>query len=115
MNYLELLSYHTTIVLINGYFGENMFFKYNVRTDDFINIISKYLKEKPIKLIEHVHEKRNLFNCAIDNLAILNKQFVAAIGTLINHSCVMYVIYFDVYAIYIPFITYRLYCTFIFS
>ena len=76
-NHLEAFNPLTTIVLITGFFRINEYFKYNVRNDDFVKIISKYINEKTIEIAKNATIK-NLNDRVID-IDSLNKQFFVVV------------------------------------
>ena len=51
-NHLDLMNFETTIALIYGYFRANGFFDYNIKIDDFIKLVKKYMSKNQIKLVK---------------------------------------------------------------
>ena len=78
VNFLGVMSGNSIGLLVFGYFRIQRFFEHNVRCDDFINIISKYITEKKIK-IGNNNTNVDVFDGGIINYVdALNKQFFVA-------------------------------------
>ena len=70
-----------TIVLVSGFLRANGFFDFNVRIDDFIDIILKYLAAS-FKFGDNLSKiETNLFdNQNVSNIKILNENFIVAVS-----------------------------------
>ena len=63
----QQLTENTTIALVNGYFRTHGFFDHNVKSDDFVSIISNYLLEMQLIFSNNnkninAFDKRNAFH-----------------------------------------------------
>ena len=56
----EFMEHDALVTAISGYFRKCGFVEYNVKIDDFVDIISKYMAEKTIR-IDNNHNKINSF------------------------------------------------------
>ena len=92
-DYLQTLStqsYHlqtndTTIELLcYGYFRVNGFFRYNIKLDDFINIISNYINEFSVKFGKDLINIDTFFKNGFRAISmdIFDKKFFIAIAHL---------------------------------
>ena len=82
----DAFSRQTTIAVILGFFRNHGYLQYNVRVTDFMEIISKYIIAKEIKITDTV-TTINIFDgrkvIAID---ALKKQFIVAITKSSNNN-----------------------------
>ena len=79
MAYFDFFNHDTKIAVISGYFRRSGYLDYNVKLDDLILIVNKYLKTKTIKFGENITtiNSQTYKHCVID---ALNDKFIIAIN-----------------------------------
>ena len=91
LNNCDFMTRDEILVVVFGYFRDVGFLDYNVKSDDFVNIVSKYITEKSIKIGNPENNIRiNAFKGrSASYVDILNKQFMVACesssSTMLSH------------------------------
>ena len=88
------LTESTTIAVIIGYFRKHGFFYYNVKIDDFVNIISNYLLE--MQLIFSNNNKNDIvFDKRVTVIDILDENCFIAVSfdseLMLSTICIIYI------------------------
>ena len=79
---MDFLNNSTTIALIFGYLRINLVERLNVKVDDFVDVISKYIIEQKIKINKN-YQNITIFQNPqkeVHKVAFINKQFIVAIS-----------------------------------
>ena len=77
-NCLDVMSFETTIAVIDWYFRINGFLDYNIKTDDFIKLIKKYISQHVQQI--NLTKPNNTIKLHTDDIIIdlysVNKDFL---------------------------------------
>ena len=88
----DFMSAGTTTAVIFGYFRKQRFLTYNIKCDDFVSIISKYLIYPIIKIGKN-NQTINAFDSKkIDFISASNKQLVFAICVKLRQLLSIYIL-----------------------
>ena len=75
-NFLDFLKFDEVRLVVYGYFWSCKFLEYNIKCDDFIKIIAKYINHNSITIGDD-HKIINFFdNKAVHQVDSLNKDFI---------------------------------------
>ena len=81
----DLLSNKTKTTLARGFFLVNGFLQYNVKIDDFINIISRYLIEISIQFGDDVKKIVINGNHEVSDIGIFNNKLFVVVSRKTKH------------------------------
>ena len=79
LNNIEWINHSTIIAVINGYFRSSQFFDYNIRCDDFIKIVYKYLSERNVSFGKNC-KLINAFTAGVSDISLLNNGIVVSVS-----------------------------------